>query len=330
MTSTVYRRLVGGVVGFEEGSRIAEAVRSLTGQAMPPGADWEAIWVVVSPDGAATVSHARRAAESDPRVQVVVETGRRGKSAALAEVFRRASGDLLILLNGDARARPGAVLALVGAAQSAPSGPFGIMGRPVVPTDERGPLASALRLLWALHDRFHEHLLAGGGGNHLSDELLALPLDALPELPVGVVNDGAYLARTLRRRRGSLLYARDAEVEITLPGSFRALVAQRARILSGHRQLSREPGEPPLGFAGLALREPSWGSRTLLRALSREPVGAPTLLLAEAAARLRALAETLRGGAPEATWARVTGPPREDAGADPARPDEVGLAGPGG
>ena len=212
-------RLVGGIVAYRDGALVARSIRSLLRQKLPWSAAWSKIWVVVAPDPIGTIGFARAAAAGDPRVEIIEESERRGKAAALAEIFRRADGDVLILLNGDAEAEPGAVSRLLRTAEGARP-PFGVMARPVVPPNGRGALYRAQELLWGLHHRLHAELYSRGERSHLADELLALSIERLPPLAPGTVNDGACIGSWMHDQGGDLRYATSARVRVSLPAGF--------------------------------------------------------------------------------------------------------------
>lgn len=318
------QNLVGGVVACGDGGQAYRAVRSLLDQELPAGAQWSAIWVVVAPDDPSTMDAAERAARSDPRVRLVREDRRRGKSAALVEVIGRARGDLLILLNGDAQAEPGAVSALVHAAERSTSPVFGVMGRAVLPAGDSSGLRGALELLWGLHHRFNAELHAKREGTHLSDELLALPIAHLPPLAEGIINDGAFSGAWIAGRGGELHYADSARVRIALPRRFIDLLRQRRRIQVGHRQVERISGRPPSTIEGMAARQPrrAWG---IVRAEVRSrPDGVRALLVlgaAEVAAFLLSRLDLVGGSTSWAVWPRV-----EVAHSEPAEGAAPGTA----
>lgn len=266
-------RLTGGIVAFGEGPRVSRSILSLLGQELPPGTVWERVWVVVAPDSVGTLAAARAVASAHPEVTVVAEADRRGKSAAIAEVFARAGGDRLVLLNGDAEARPGSVRALLRASEGARE-PFGVMGRPVVGASRGGLLGEALALLWEVHHRVHLALFASDSANHLSDEILLLSVGRLPPLGRGVINDGAFAGAWIRRQGGALRYAPTAQVLISVPVRVEDHFRQRRRILAGHRQVERSLGLSP---------------STLAEYARRDPVGAVRLLWREARSRRRGL-----------------------------------------
>ena len=158
--------LAAGVVAHNEEGHLRAAVRSLVDQQLPEGVTWREIWVVASGCTDRTVEVARDLADEEPRVQVVVEPDRGGKARALRQVFLRAKGDALVLLNSDARAEPGAVDQLVRTA-AGKRAPFAVMGRPVVPGHAPGRWAPTFRWMWDLHHEYHAELLADGAGGHL-------------------------------------------------------------------------------------------------------------------------------------------------------------------
>ena len=315
-----FRRLVGGVVAFRDGERVGKAVRSLMRQELLPGTEWTRIWVVVSPDDAGTVASAREAALEDSRIEVLEETERRGKAAALSEITARAEGDLLVLLNGDAEAEPGSVAELVRAAEGA--GPvFGVMARPVVPPSE-GALHGALELLWRLHDRFHRELYDAREPAHLSDELFALPIAALPPFHAGIITDGAFAGAWIRGQRGELRYADRAGVRISLPASFLGHLEQRRRIRVGHRQVHRESGVRPETLGGFLFSQPRLAAQILREETRAQSGGVLSLMILLAAEGMAILLSRTSAGTRaerDAVWTRVALAPTDRVGDAAAR-----------
>ncbi len=293
--------LTGGVVAHNEEGKVAQAVRSLLDQTLPPGVRWERVWVIASGCTDGTVAVARELARHDPRVEVVVDPVRRGKAAAVAEVLERAQGRRMVLLNGDARAEPGAVQALLEASKDLAS-PFGVMARPLPPPAGASGFLSSVELLWDLHHAVHDRLLTTGRGTHLSDEMLLLSSpEGLPTLPSDVVNDGAYLAARLKEEGGALRYASRARVIVSVPLTFRDHVAQRRRILYGHHQVTERLGVPPTTFPRFARTSPGEAVVLLVDTVLRRKRGVRSFLLL-ATAELTAFGLSL--------WDRL--PPRPD------------------
>jgi Glycosyl transferase family 2 len=268
--------LCGGVVAYNERRRLGGAVRSLLTQRLPPGVVWGDVHVVVSGSTDGTDRVAAGLALADPRVHATVEPRRNGKSAALAEVFRHSRGDYLVLLNGDAEAAPGSIRALLEAAPS-PDVPFAVMGRPVPRPSTADDFSPSAQLLWSVHNAFHASVLATREGNHLSDELLLLPIRHLPPMSPGIVNDGSFVGGWLTVHHGALLYAPAAVVRISAPRSVREHIRQRRRIRYGHLQIHDQLDVQPLTLERYARRHPL-GTMRLVANETRRPGGVRALV----------------------------------------------------
>ncbi len=306
-------RLSAGVVAYNDADRLASAVHSLLGQRLPPRLEWNDLWLIVSPSEDRTVEVARRIAQEDPRIRLVEEPSRRGKSAALGEAMARAEGDYLVMLNGDARALPGSVPALVRAVP-VNGGPFAIMAHPVPATEGTSPLDQAVQLMWALHHRFHDRVLGQGSGTHLSDEMMLLPVAELPPLPPGIITDGAYIGSWLASNGGTLGYARDALVSVTVPASLREHLLQRRRIHRGHRQVARLTGGAPTTLQRWGLSHPREAAELFLseaRHRGHEIASVLALLSIEGLASLLALTDEVFGRREPVAWERIRGRPWE-------------------
>ncbi|MGD0589000.1 MAG: glycosyltransferase family 2 protein [Thermoplasmata archaeon] len=292
--------LAAGIVAHNEEHHLRSAVRSLVDQELPEGVAWGDIWVVASGCTDRTVEVAESLAKEDARVHVLVEAERQGKAHALNEVFERARGDALLLLNADATAEPGAVAALVRAGASR-SGPFAVMARPVIPSKTDGPWTGTLRSMWSLHHEFHLELQRQGGGAHLSDELLLVSLPTFPKLPDGIINDGSYFGVWLSQQGGARLYAPDARVAIDVPEGPGDHLHQRRRIIFGNAQVTETLGSSPSTLVRYALRSPKQALDLLRRSVSSEEHGLVHLV---------SLAAVESAALVLATWDRL--PPRRD------------------
>lgn len=301
--------LSAGVVAHNEERNLERAVRSLLDQDLPSGVWWNALWVVASGCTDRSVEIAQRLVEEDPRVRLVVEPERLGKAHALREVFLRAQGTALVLLNADACAEPGSVAELVRVA-SRHSPPFAVMGRPVVPEDAPGRWVGLLRSMWNLHHEFHLELQRQGGGSHLSDELLLLSLPSPSPLPDGIINDGSYLGVWLAQHGGRRLYAPEARVRIEVPVWMRDHLRQRRRIQYGNDQVTAVLGTPPSTLVRYALREPRRAFELLRASVVSQPDGAGRLALlgaAELVAKALSAWDRIPPQKDHVLWRRISG-----------------------
>lgn len=302
--------LCAGIVAHNEGDRIAAAIRSLLDSELPEATQWGSVWVVASGCVDGTVEVAQRIAEQDPRVRVLAEPERQGKSAAVHTILALAQGAPTILLNGDARARPDAVRKLWASVRDQRA-PAAAMARPIPTAYPPGTLGVTLQVLWSLHHRHFLELARNGDLPLLSDELLLVrgcPPEALPR---GIINDGAHLAAWISQRGGALQYVPEALVEITLPRSWGDHLRQRSRIHAGHAQIRARWGASPATFLARSVHHPGEGCR-LLRACAREDTKSrtalPALLAGETVALGMAALHRVMGRTP-VLWARASGFP---------------------
>ncbi|MGA8664486.1 MAG: glycosyltransferase family 2 protein [Thermoplasmata archaeon] len=324
------RILAGGVVAHNEEHHLRPAVRSLLEQKLPEGVAWSQIWVVASGCTDGTVGVAERLAQEDSRVRVVIEPDRGGKARALGEVFRRASGDALVLLNSDARAEPGAVDQLVRTAYGKTT-PFAVMARPIVPTAAAGRWASTMRWMWDLHHEIHAEALAEGQGSHLSDELLMVSLTETPRIPEGIINDGAYLAVWLSQHHGGRWYSPDARVLIQIPDRVRDYLFQRRRIHVGNSQIAAVLGTAPSSVPRQFLQKPGETIRVLRRMIAGERgfQHFARIMTWELAAHTLALWDRLPPRTDHVRWQRIgSAPDRGNTTSSGSRPSPPTLEGP--
>ena len=305
------RILDGGVVAYNEERTLEPAVRSLLDQDLPDDLRWGTLWIVASGCTDSTVRIAEGLASTDSRVRLVVEADRSGKSHALREVLRRARGDLLVLLNADARAEPGALAALVRASLGAPT-PFAVMARPVPPSGHGTRFERVVELLWNVHHELHLEVPIGASGTNLSDELMLLSLPQVPALRSGTINDGASLGVSVARNRGGVRYAPEALVRISTPLSFGDLLRQRRRIRTGYGQLSKEFGSRPMTLPRLFVADPRRAVRVLRRSLEHGDHRLGDLLalaIGETAGFLLATWDALPPRKDHVNWDRIHTPP---------------------
>jgi glycosyltransferase involved in cell wall biosynthesis len=304
MASPTPLRLTGGLVAYNEEDRIERAIGSLHSQELPPNVVWDRIVVVASGCTDQTVARARG---SPGPVEVIEQVERRGKSAALVEVFRRARGDLLVLLNGDAMAGPGSVRYLLEAAKGL-TGPFAVMARPVPEVTESSWTADGVHLLWEIHHRFYLEATRRGVPSNLSDELVLLPVAHLPPLEPSIVNDGGFIGGWLART-GHIRYEPHATVKIASPHDFSDYVRQRRRIRAGARQLESRWGTEPDTLSKDLIRHPRRPVDLIRTAVRAEPNGVLALswlLAAESTSAGLALVDARRPPSELARWPRIS------------------------
>ena len=176
----------------------------------------------------------RAAAADDPRIELVVEPERRGKSAAVnAFLAARRASDVTLLTSGDVRPAPDALAALVAAFHDPRVGMAG--GRPTPinpPTNLSGRMAA---LMWQLHHEIAwQNPKLGETVLFRSALVTAIPEDS----PVDEASiEAAVLAQNFRLR-----YIPEAIIHNRGPDSLAEWLGQRRRIAYGHRWLARKHG----------------------------------------------------------------------------------------
>lgn len=297
--------LTGGIVAYNEERCIRGAILSLLGQDLPDGFAWDRILVVASGCTDRTVELAQGI---DQRVDVLVEPERRGKASALRQIFARATGEFLVLLNADAQADPGAVGSMLRLGRGSDEA-FVVMGRPIPRESREGPTADGIQLLWDLHHELHRAALAAGTGTHVSDELLLLPSRLIPPLPASVVNDGAFIGAWLKRNGGHLAYAPTAVVAIETPRTMSDHLSQRRRILWGHAQVGHLTGLAPTTLQRFARDHPVITWRMITRSVRARPHGVRALCWLGASewfASVLSLKDRLRPAADPTRWRTIS------------------------
>src|SRR5205807_4438861 len=102
-----------GICAYNEAQHIGPLIDSLQGQTLPPDFVLTEILVVASgcTDGTDRIIEER--AKIERRLTLIRESERRGKSSAINQILSRYGGDILVLVNADARLLPGALFGLL-------------------------------------------------------------------------------------------------------------------------------------------------------------------------------------------------------------------------
>jgi cellulose synthase/poly-beta-1,6-N-acetylglucosamine synthase-like glycosyltransferase len=249
-----------GICAYNEAARISGLIDSLDGQALPPGYMVTEILVVASgcTDGTDRIVDER--ARFDPRLTLIRETERRGKASALNQILGAYQGEILILVNADARLRPDSLFHLVREFDADPTVEVAC-GSPTPEASTNSIVNLIEQVWWRLHNRTLQTLSDRGQGNHCCDELMALRRGFVASIPRDVINDGAYFGVLGALRGNTVRFVRDAPVSIETPSGLLGLLRQRRRILAGHRQVRGLLGRFPATLEGLIRSDPGAAAR---------------------------------------------------------------------
>jgi poly-beta-1,6-N-acetyl-D-glucosamine synthase len=252
-----------------------------------------------------TLRAARIIAARDPKMKLIEHEKRTGKADALNEVFTETEGDFLVYVNADALINSKSIPALLKSIEGDQGAGF-ISGRPIF---ERpgGLISDVLDVMWTSHNFLSSDPDQRAQSNHGTDELMVIRSELLPELPRGVVNDGAYIAGRIRELGFRIGYQPEAAVQIDVPRRMVDLIRQRRRILFGHIQVKRLVGKAPRTVETMMFFSPVNAASIVIRMLANKPrrvLILPVATVGELIALSGALWDTLVSSAANAVWKR--------------------------
>jgi poly-beta-1,6-N-acetyl-D-glucosamine synthase len=270
-----------------------------------PGFLMRKVVLVASDCSENTLRVARETAARDRRLRLLEHEKRTGKADALNEIFRETEGDFLVYVNADAMIDETSIPTILTSIERDKWIGF-VSGRPVF-MRPGGLIADVLDTMWSSFDLLSSDPYQSEQRNHGTDELMVIRSELLPELPAGVVNDGAYIAGRIREMGLRILFQPEAIVHIDVPRRMIDLIRQRRRILFGHIQVKRLVGKAPRTVETMMFFSPAESSRIVMRMLARRPkriLVLPVAAMGELLALSGALWDTFVSNAGHAVWKR--------------------------
>jgi biofilm PGA synthesis N-glycosyltransferase PgaC len=207
-------------------------------------------------------------AERDPRIRLVTEPVRSGKSSAVNLLLTQTTQEIIVFVNADNVPGPDAIEHLVTPFQDPAVGMTG--GRPIPVNDPHTFMGYAVHLLWALHHQISLRQPKMG-------ELIAFR-NFFHQIPADSAVDEASIEPLIRGQGLRLHYAPDALVYNCGPETVADFLRQRRRIYAGHIYVRKTMGYgvstmKATRILGLLLFSPGvkrdwrfvfWGSATVL------------------------------------------------------------------
>lgn len=166
----------------------------------------------------------RAFAEKEPRIRLLTQPCRRGKSAAVNLLLRQTSQEIIVFVNADTIPDPDAIEHLVAPFSDPLVGMTG--GRPVPANNPRTFMGYVAHLLWALHHQISLRRPKMG-------ELIAFR-NFFHQIPHDSAVDEASIEPLIRGQGLQLHYAPDALVYNRGPETVQDFLRQRRRIYAGH------------------------------------------------------------------------------------------------
>jgi biofilm PGA synthesis N-glycosyltransferase PgaC len=212
-----------GVIAYNEAGNIIRLLTALCEQKLSK-AEIAEIIVVSSANTDGMDALVTDFAQTHPRVSLISEPKRSGKSSAINIFLSKAKSEICIIESGDTVPAPDTIEKLVIPFSNRHIGATG--GRPTPVNDEKTLMGYSVHLLWRLHHRMaliHPKL----------GEMIAFRrvFDAIPK---DSAVDEASIEALVREKGLKLIYVGDAIIYNKGPENFTDFVKQRRRIQNGH------------------------------------------------------------------------------------------------
>jgi cellulose synthase/poly-beta-1,6-N-acetylglucosamine synthase-like glycosyltransferase len=292
-----------GICAFNEEGTIATLIEDVLKQ-RGVSSSTEVI-VVASGCTDLTPMIVRRIMSREPRVYLIEEEQRRGKTSAINKILANCKSELLALVDADIRLPPETLWAVLRGFSDERVGVVGAV--PVIENCDENLIARSLSMISGIMTRALKELSLRAGLSFVMGETYCFRTKLIGRVPDGVVNDDAYVASYAKSMGFKVILAPEAKFVVRVPSSIPDYIAQRRRVTFGHLQIKEKMGRFATSMEGIALEYP----RILLRASIEEAALRPrSIWLAlvslelEAFTRLFALFD-MRLGRQHAKWRRI-------------------------
>lgn len=212
-----------GVFAHNEAANILALLKSLSAQRLKK-VEIREIIVVSSASTDGTDDIVSEYSEQDPRVRLIVQERRKGKSSAINLFIKCASEKLLVVISGDVIPAPNTIELMVSAFRDPTIGATG--GRPSPVNPENTFMGYAVHLLWRLHHRMA--MLSPKLG-----EMIAFR-KVMEQIPQESAVDEASIEALIRSEGLKLRYIPEAIIHNKGPENLKDYIKQRRRIQNGH------------------------------------------------------------------------------------------------
>jgi cellulose synthase/poly-beta-1,6-N-acetylglucosamine synthase-like glycosyltransferase len=241
-----------GVIAYNEEKNIRQILTALENQSLDTVSIAEII-VVSSNSTDRTDEIVREYARKNPKIRLIVQSERRGKSSAINLFLKEARGEVLIIESADTIPAIDTVEKLLSPFKDERIGMTG--GRPQPINSPKSFIGFAVYTLWKLHHKMA--LISPKMG-----EMVAFR-NIVKEIPEQSPVDEASIEAIIRANGLELLYIPDAIVHNKGPETLSDFIKQRRRIYAGHLWLKDNQNytvvsQKSLLILKLTMKELSW------------------------------------------------------------------------
>jgi len=256
-----------GVCAFNEAANIKVLLRDVLGQEGLPRAT--KVIVVASGCTDNTADIVREITVEDPRVVLVEERTRTGKTGAINLILGKCQSELLAIVDADIRLPRDSLNEVL---REFSDEKIGVVGALPIVGNSNGNIAKSAAIIWRVMRRALCELSVRGELSYVMGETYCFRTSLVGKIPGEIVNDDAYLATLARSKGFKVTLAPGANFITKVPSSVRDYVAQRRRVTFGHLQIKAKTGRFATSMEGAAL-DHTW---LLVRAMIWEVASRPS------------------------------------------------------
>jgi cellulose synthase/poly-beta-1,6-N-acetylglucosamine synthase-like glycosyltransferase len=292
-----------GVCAFNEGRNIKTLLNDILSQEGLPGTS--SVIVVASGCTDDTTGVVREVMRDNPKIRLIEEENRSGKATAINRILAMRPGGLVMLVDADTRVPRNSVMEVVREFSDEKIGVVGAL--PIVDNTDSGAVAKSAAIIWRVMTQAMSELSPRDELSFVMGELYCFRTSILQSIPADIVNDDAYIATFARSKGFKVVIAPQARFVTKVPSSIPDYLAQRRRVIFGHRLIKARTGRYATSMEGIALNH-TWA---LVRATIREAASHPTSIIrALLILELEAIAGLLawldrKNGKQHVLWKRV-------------------------
>lgn len=169
-----------------------------------------------------------------PKVTVILEEKREGKSAAVQKAVNTSTAPYFLHVSGDTKISSGGVQMLIDRIKQ---GDCGAVTSHVNVSAGRGVTRGVSRFIWGVYNETNHTL--NGIGLAKTGDVYIVRRELIPELDKTLINDDAFIDSKVTSKNSTVLEV-EAVVQINVPSRVCDHVFQRGRIIQGHLQLFKE------------------------------------------------------------------------------------------
>ena len=297
--STHLSRFSIGICASGSAEGLPDLVAFIRSEKFPEGFELDRIIIVASECVETMMKSVKQLAMHDGKILLIEEPQRLGKADAVNKIITNSLGNYIVFINADAVPAKGSLVKLLQISERSNS--IGMVtAHPVLSITKTNTTSMVEDLMWTIHSECSSKLNNFDWNNHGTDEMMIVRSGAITRLPLGIVNDGAYLGALLKSEGYAIKFCGASRVKIEAPIRAQDLIRQRQRIIFGHFQVWRLTGQSPKTVESLLLFSPLIAMGIIVSALAKKPRLlriTPIALVCELVSLFFALSDSFRGSA---------------------------------